>query len=285
VPPESTLAPQAQTPAAWTVVIPYYNEKNFLPQTLQSLLKQSLASFRLVLVDNASTDGTREAIGAVCAALCARGVEVVHLAEGRPGQVHALQRGLAHAHTEFTAVCDADTRYPPQYLERAERLFRQGGARVAAVLACGVRAHPLSLAGRAARLKCTLMGMLLAKQCHTGGFAHAFRTEALRRSGGYDAEVWPYVLKDHELMHRISKLGVGRYDFAHWCHASSRRAVRSGVRWSLPQRLLYHLTPFAAKDWFFYTFLAKRFARRGLADVALRAQPWQAQAAPRISEL
>lgn len=263
----------------WSVVIPYYNERDYLPATLQSLLGQSERRFRLFLVDNASTDGTREVIEDVCRALGARGVEVVHLQESTPGQVHALKKGIDAADTALIATCDADTFYPPQYLEQAGKLFAQGGPRVVAVMAAGVRPPPGSFAGRFSRLKCLFMGSLLGKQCHTGGFAHAFRTQVLKECGGYDEALWPYVLYDHEVVHRVVKHGIARYAFAHWCRASTRRAVHTNTRWTLFERFLYHTTPFAIKDWFFYSYLAKQFAARGLGGVNIRTQPWKTTAA------
>ena len=44
----------------WSVVVPYFNEKDYLPATLASLLAQELKPFQVILVDNASTDGSAE---------------------------------------------------------------------------------------------------------------------------------------------------------------------------------------------------------------------------------
>jgi hypothetical protein len=46
------------------------------------------------------------------------------------------------------------------------------------------------------------------------------------------------------------------------------------VRWTLGERIAYHLVPFAAKDWFFHGFLGPRFAARGQADTVLRDRAW-----------
>ena len=85
---------------------------------------------------------------------------------------------------------------------------------------------------------------------------------------------WPYVLEDHEIMQRIFKLGTSRYDFDLWCTPSNRRSDRTSVNWTLGEQVLYHLTPFALKDWFFYSFLARRFAARKLSQLNLREKTW-----------
>jgi glycosyltransferase involved in cell wall biosynthesis len=259
-----------QDQSRWTAVLPVYNEAAYLPATLASLIAQARPP-RVLLVDNGSTDGC---IDAARAQLAASPLEHEIIREPRPGQVHALAAGLARLETEFVAVCDADTLYPPHYLAAAERLFEAGGER-RVMAAAWLRPERGSAARHAlARAHRLAAARLLPRQNHTSGAAQCFRSEALRRAGGYDARRWPFVLKDHELAHRMLKLGTQAYAPELWCISSARRASRRHVRWTLSERLLYHATPFALKDWFFYTFLAARFTRRGQRDTVLRQRAW-----------
>lgn len=266
--------PVADPIPRWSVVIPYYNEAGYLADTLASLTAQTLRPFRVVLVDNGSTDGS--AIVAQRWARAQWGIAVELLDEPQPGQVHALKRGLDRVTTELVAVCDADTLYPPHYLAQADHVFAAAPADVAAVLAHDA---PRDFEAPAARRKRWLythvVPRLLRHQAHAGGYAHSYRTRLLKAAGGYDAARWPYVVKDHELIHRVLKLGRLRYHADLWCQASTRRADRRNVRWTLGERVLYHATPFALKEWFFYRFLARRFAARAQTDVVLRQQPWR----------
>ena len=263
--------------ASWSVVLPYYNEAQYLPTTLKSLANQTLRPVKLILVNNASTDGSLELAREALAG--AEGIQAVYIDEPRPGQVHALEAGIDQVDTEFVAICDADTIYPPNYLSGADGLFRESGDDVVAVLAIGVAGDPAAPRNRFVRMKTAFMGALLSRQCHSGGYAHAFRTSALKKAGGYSKSRWPYVLKDHELMHRVNKLGRTRYDPTHICQASDRREDRGAVRWTLSERLLYHVTPYALKDWFFYTFLAARMERRKMDELSLRDRPWERESA------
>lgn len=43
-----------------SVFIPYYNDKKYLSQSIDSVLAQSFTEFELILLDHASTDGSRE---------------------------------------------------------------------------------------------------------------------------------------------------------------------------------------------------------------------------------
>lgn len=254
----------------WSVVIPVYNERDFLPQTLLSLAAQT-AAFRLIVVDNGSSDGCMEHAWDL---VSEHGLDAEFLVEPQPGQVHALARGIAAARGELIAICDADTWYPPQYLETAAALFDARGPGCVAVAAC----NPPAAQGWRSRLAIWhkfLAARLLSWQNHTSGACHCFRLDALRRAGGYDARLWPYVLKDHELMNRVLRQGSQAYDLGLWCVPSDRRRDRGGVRWTLGERLLYHVTPFRWQDRLFHRILAPRFAARGLGDTVLRAQPWQ----------
>jgi glycosyltransferase involved in cell wall biosynthesis len=256
--------------ARWSVVVPVFNERDFLPRTLLSLARQTVC-FTLIVVDNGSTDGC---IAAARALAGDHGLDAVFLDEPRPGQVHALKRGIAAATGEFIAICDADTWYPPHYLERAAQVFDARGRGCVAVAACNPSAED-GLRKQLTILHRLVVSRLLPWQNHTSGACQSFRLPALRAAGGYDARLWPYVLKDHELMNRVLRRGTQAYDRALWCVPSARRRDRSGVRWTLGERLLYHVTPYRWQRGLFHRFLAPRFAARGLRDTALRAQPWR----------
>lgn len=261
----------------WTMVIAFYNEADFLPATLASLERQQLP-FRLILVDNGSTDAGPELARRWAARQWHITTEII--TEPRPGQVHALARGVAAVTTPFVAIGDADTLYPPDYLARADAAFRAGPEDLVALFAHDAGADPDNPLDRLARrLREALIIGWWRGQTYAGGYAHLLRTAALRAAGGYDPARWPWVLKDHELVHRLSK--QGRFGFARglWVQASARRRDRSGVRWTLAERLLYHLTPYAVKDWFFYRFLGPRLARRGMRDIVLRRRDWELQRA------
>ena len=253
----------------WSAVIPVYNEERYLLRTLESLVAQA-ETVRVIVVDNGSTDDGIRAARAKFGGF--RRVEFVE--EPVPGQVHALARGLALADGEFVAVCDADTWYPPHYLTVAETLLDTGGESCVAASAWlrPERGGMVRTLGRQLHVRSAMT--FLPRQNHTSGAAHCFRLAALRAAGGYDPLRWPFVLKDHELFHRVLQLGFQAHAADLWCISSDRRSDRRAVRWTLLERLAYHLTPFHLKDRFFHGFLADRFRRRGQADTVLRQRSW-----------
>jgi len=262
------------TTPRWSVVLPYFNEAGYLPATLAALLAQELRPLQLILVDNASTDDTT----ARCHALLdgRTDVRVIYLQEPRPGKTNALETGLARVDTEFVAFCDADTYYPPHYLRRCDEIFAATGENVMAAMAQRVTGPPTHGKNKRRMIKSMVRSWIYDRQCLTGGYGQSFRAAGLRAAGGFSTKLWPYVFEDHEVMQRIFRIGGrSRYDFHLWCIPSMRRGERGAVDWTEFEKRLYGLTPFALKDWYFYTFLARRFEARQQFAVKLREQTWQ----------
>ena len=252
----------------WSVLVPFFNERGFLDSTLASLAAQTVSP-RVILIDNGSTDGS----AALAAAACRRlGLDHEILAETRPGKVAALALGLTRVGTPYVATCDADTWYPPHYLAEAQRLLESGSA-VAGAFFLPDTADERVRRREARRTAAT--AVLLRGQCHTGGAGQAFRTDVLRRAGGFDPRRWGYVLEDHEVIHRVMKHGTMRYSPNLWCCPSPRERDRASIRWTLAERLLYCIAAPVAGDWFFYRFLAARLDARRLTSERMRERRFQ----------
>jgi glycosyltransferase involved in cell wall biosynthesis len=259
----------------WSIVMPVYNERDYLKRTLLSLARQR-RRFHLIIVDNGSVDGSRDVAERLSRQI---GLDAIVVSESVPGVVPALARGLALVETELVATCDADTLYPARYLETAERMFDRN---TDANLVAAYYVPPGATRRRAIAAALHQLGAarILRRQAHNGAAGQSFRTAALRASGGYDVEVWPYVLGDQEIVHRMLKGGPQLWSRDHWCVPSDRRRNGNAVRWSAAERTLYHLTPFALKDWYFYDFLSTRLERRGLDSSKLRDRGLSSRRSP-----
>ena len=260
-------------PPSFGVVIPFYNEARFLPRTLESLLRQTRLPEQVVLVDNASTDESRKLAQKWCDEAP---FHAVVLEEPTAGKVFALRRGCAAVEQQWVVTCDADTNYPPHYLETAARLLSGAlrgprGLEIVALLALPADPNttPRVIADR------LRLARRHPEKCFTGGFGQVFRADILRQVGGFDARIWPYVLMDHEIVHRMLRHGDCLYDADFWCVPDDRRGDRRRVRWTFLDRWLYRNLPRALQDWFFYSYLAKRFTKRGKLHLNLREQAWQ----------
>lgn len=252
--------------AKLSVIIPYFNESDYIANTLNSLCNQNLRDFVVILVDNASTDGSEEIARSVMAGYPT--VKTIYAHQPEPGKIHALDLGLSLVTTEFVATCDADTGYPSHYLSTCLELLSESG--VCAALAVNLHAEPDAIQSRRRIAKVLRKSALFRSQCHAGGYAQAFRTSALLEAGGFSSPRWPFVLEDHEVVNRVMKRGKIVYRKDHYCFPSDRRTDRRAVSWTWEERMVYRFTPGRLKDWFFYDFLAKRFERRGMVQVRLR---------------
>lgn len=114
-----------------SVIVPVYNVAPYLEECFASLLVQTYAPFEVVVVEDGSTDGSREMVQEF-----ARRDERVRVVE------HARNRGLAAArNTGIEAACgelfafiDSDDYVAPDYLER---LHKNLVAHAVDISACG----------------------------------------------------------------------------------------------------------------------------------------------------
>ncbi|MEA1082935.1 glycosyltransferase family A protein [Sphingomonas sp. CD22] len=253
----------------WTVLIPFFNERDYLAATIASLAAQSVRAI-MILVDNGSTDGSAEVARA---AVRAHGLDALVITETTPGKVAALRAGLGWVRTRYVATCDADTLYPPHYLAEAERLLQRDRCVVAGAYFVAPGADQAALDAEARKILSA--AKLLPRQCHAGGAGQCFDVEALRAVGGFDAAIWGYILEDHEVIHRTMTRGRMLYSQDLWCMPSPRERDRESIRWTLFERLVYSATAPWAGSWFFYRFLARRLQRRKLLSVQMRERAHQ----------
>lgn len=96
-----------------TVVLPTYNAAPFLPASIGSALRQSLGDFELLVMDNASTDGTEQ----VVATFTDPRIRYIRNPEnyGFSGNV---ARGLDLARGDYVTLLGADDILTPLFLER-----------------------------------------------------------------------------------------------------------------------------------------------------------------------
>ena len=219
-------------------------------------------------MDNGSTDRSAEVAREACERL---NLSAIHLHEARPGKVAALQCGLRAVSSRFVATCDADTIYPPSYLELAGRLLGAEGTVAAIGANCAVDAAPF--AGRLAGLRLALTGRVLRQQCLNGGASQVFRTRELKACGGFDPAVWNWVLEDHEIMARIETLGRIAYHRSFLCHPAQRPRVADCTGWTLAEQIRYHATRSHQRIAFFHDYLAPRLRQRALPSERLRREP------------
>ena len=108
-----------------SVIVPARNEQACLGACLESLAGQSGMSFAIIVVDDGSTDRTREIAQSFPAV---RVVDAGPPPPGWTGKNNAMATGARVAHAEWLLFTDADTVHKPGSLARAVAEARQRGA-------------------------------------------------------------------------------------------------------------------------------------------------------------
>ena len=92
-----------------TVVVTCYNQGHFLRESIGSILSQTRLPDEILLVDDGSTDNTRDEVR--------RFPEVIYIRQDNSGLAAARNTGLRRSRGDLLVFLDADDRLLPQALE------------------------------------------------------------------------------------------------------------------------------------------------------------------------
>ncbi len=185
-----------------TVLMPVRDGAQWLALAIDSVLAQAFSDFEFLVIDDGSTDRSRE----IAADYAARDMRVRLIGQDALGLIATLNRGIAEARGELIARLDADD------LARPERLARQVAAmdmnpRLNLIGSWAVKIDPegrsngiISPPFDRQQLRDTL--------ARTNPFIHSsvmMRTEAARQAGGYRAAF--EAAEDYDLWLRLAEHG------------------------------------------------------------------------------
>ncbi len=211
-------------------VIPAYNEERMIGRCLETVLAEISRTpdveVEVVVVNNASTDATREVVVAY------QGVRVVD--EPTKGLVAARHAGFVATDGHLVANIDADTQVPRGWLATVLREFERDERLVA--LSGPYIYHDLS----------PLTGLLVKVFYFFGWLGHVFnqyvlragamiqggnfviRRDAWERAGGFNTTITFYG-EDTDVAKRIAKHGRVKWTWRLPMHTSGRRLAHEGV--------------------------------------------------------
>jgi glycosyltransferase involved in cell wall biosynthesis len=102
-----------------SVVIPLYNKANHIARAVGSVLAQTYEDFELIIVDDGSTDASREFVGRII------DPRVCLISQKNAGVSAARNRGVAAAKTDLIAFLDADDEWLEDFLHTVLDLHKQ----------------------------------------------------------------------------------------------------------------------------------------------------------------
>lgn len=208
----------------FSVIIPTYNRRNLVEQTLESVWAQMFTDFEVIVVDDGSTDGTTDW-------LASQGSRIHLLKQANQGPSAARNLGASQASGEYLAFLDSDDLWFPWTLETyAEAVSQHGKATM--LRACWMEFSESTLRPPAVRdaMKSTLYQDYLKAGdggIFLGAGLIAVRRDAFLQAGGFDTGL--YCAEEHDLG---LKMGVmpGFIEVRAPCQVAYRRHAVSATQ-------------------------------------------------------
>ncbi|MCR2806716.1 glycosyltransferase family 2 protein [Paenibacillus soyae] len=99
-----------------SMVMPCYNKVKYIGDMFESILGQKWDNIELILVNDGSTDGTRDVISEYESKFRNRGFDVIVIDQKNAGVCAAAKAGLALASGDYVCMVDSDDELDPQYV-------------------------------------------------------------------------------------------------------------------------------------------------------------------------
>jgi GT2 family glycosyltransferase len=200
LPPVEAIAGGRTSPICLSMIVPVYNNPQDLRECLSALIASAYPGSEIIVVDDASTDGTPSVAAQM-------GVQVLQLARN-VGPAAARNYGASRAQGELLFFVDADVVVARNAVHRVVRLFTEHPDLAAVFGSYDARPRAKGIVSQYRNL--------LHHFVHQNGNPEASTfwagCGAIRRSvfleiGGFDAERFPRAIEDIELGYRLRRAG------------------------------------------------------------------------------
>ena len=116
-----------------SIIVPVYNAEQYLGDCIKSVLKQTYTHFELILVEDGSTDNSRE--------ICRRvGMDDIRISlvrqERNQGVSRARNAGIEAAKGKYLFFLDSDDTIHPRLIETLYKIMEKEGAAIATEFYC-----------------------------------------------------------------------------------------------------------------------------------------------------
>jgi glycosyltransferase involved in cell wall biosynthesis len=270
---------------ALSAVVPNYNHARYLPRALDALLSQSHPAAEIIVVDDCSTDESRDIVARY--AIKNPSVRLVAIAKNS-GVIAALSRGLNEARGHYVYFGAADDFVMPGFFAAAVEMLE---ARSSAGLFCGdvvlVDGHSGQMLGVRPPVRPRFCGGLIGPSkvarllrrndnfVVTG--AAVFRRDAVVWAGGFDENLSSFA--DGYLVRKIALT----YGFCYqpapmltWCIFSDSVSRKTSTESDRARRVLGEITARMTADAVFPHWYQHVFVRRwrfSIARLAVQESP------------
>jgi glycosyltransferase involved in cell wall biosynthesis len=185
-----------------SVVIPTRNRSALIGTAIASALGQTLSDLEVIVVDDASEDGTADVVAAF------RDARLRFLRQGvRLGAPAARNAGIRSSSGEFVAFLDDDDEWFPDKLESQLEVFRRGASDLGVVYSSYmvVSRDTGRVVGRKVAEKRGDLGNAILERNYVGSTSSVVvRRSALERVGPWDERLPSF--QDYDLWIRLSRI-------------------------------------------------------------------------------
>src|ERR1700722_4127599 len=108
----------AEMAMKFSILLNNYNYGRYLGTAIESALKQTHADFELIIVDDGSTDNSREVIAGF------KDPRIIPVLKENGGQASAFEAGIARATADYLAFLDADDLWDSTKLQRCFEILQ-----------------------------------------------------------------------------------------------------------------------------------------------------------------
>lgn len=264
-----------------SIVMPAWNREVAILGAIESVRQQSFKSWELIVVDDGSTDGTREVVQSYARLdKRIRLIEADHL-----GVCAARNRGIEEAQGEFLAFLDSDNTWRPDFLMNMHAGLKSSGGKAAysAIRMLNAReeftGQPITAAQLLVRNYVDLNVLVV-------------QTSLIRELGGFDNSLRRWV--DYDLVLRITETSSIEYFPFIGCdyvddHNEDRITRKESANWEyavLGKNVQDRFVPDSVVDWLRQPSLSVVMRVTESIDLAIRnIRRIQETADPELTEL
>ena len=200
-----------------SIVIPTYNRAHIIEPAIKSILKQTLADWELIIVDDGSTDNTAEVIKKYLGDSRIRYVQ-----KENSGAAESRNVGVAHATADVITFLDSDDEAEPHWLETMANAMQQEEADIVCCGLSRIDADGKVLEVKMPKKQSALFNGITAK--FTNGGSYMMKKSIFEAVGGFDKDLLagqhtelamrlvPYVeakgLKIHNIFESLIRINI-----------------------------------------------------------------------------
>lgn len=183
----------------FSIIIPTYNEEEYLPRLLENLLTQKEKDFEVIVVDSLSADNTSKVVRDYQKNLPLKFIEVKSRNVSQQRNI-----GVEVARGEYLIFFDADVQIGVDYLEKIKQYLTQTGAPFVTSYVKADSQHPLDKA-IAQMINRTMEVSLFIERPFAGGYCFIIARQAFHLVGGFDPQI--KLAEDYDLSQRLHTAG------------------------------------------------------------------------------